>query len=334
MRQTNTKLLAEQKPLGVIDAVSVGLELVRKRPWTLSVPILFDLLLWLPPRLSLTFLRPYAQEMVNAASFSTDPVAAQETRRALMQLIESFNLLGLIAAALNSVARVPSLLAVDAAEVRSPIHTWAYTLPLQSPAFFVLLSIPLFLLGLFAVAVYLEWIAQGVRPLNEPIPGAWLARVGRLWLRLMLFALLLAGFALAGGLGLLSTPALTGSPEASAALTLFVMVGLVWLFVYFFFVPSMLAVSDIGLREALRRSMLLFRVYFWATTGLVALSVFLDRGLALIWDGLTVSAPGVAIGIAANAYIGTSLIAASMVFYQDRLNWFERMRAKAKPIRR
>ena len=53
MRQTNTRSVAEQKPLGVIDAVSAGLTLVWRRPWTLVVPILFDAMIWLLPRLSL-----------------------------------------------------------------------------------------------------------------------------------------------------------------------------------------------------------------------------------------------------------------------------------------
>ena len=32
MRQTNSRLIAEQKPLGVIDVLTAGFETVRKRP--------------------------------------------------------------------------------------------------------------------------------------------------------------------------------------------------------------------------------------------------------------------------------------------------------------
>lgn len=331
MRQTNTKTIAEQKPLGVIDVVSAGLALVWRRPWTLLIPIFIDVLIWVLPRLSLTQLfRPYANEMFNALALSSDPQAAEETRRAVQQMIDSFNLVGFVTAALNAVTRVPSLLAVDAADVTSPINAWAYSIPLQSATLLLLLFVPLFLLGLLCVSIYLEWIAQGVRPLGTPAPGAALLRIARLWLRLILFSLLLIGFLVAAMLLLLFLQLVFNSVSIGAFATLLITVGFFWLFIYLFFVPSAAAVSDIGIREALKRSSLLFRVFFWSTLGLVALSVFLDRGLALIWDGFTVGAAGVLIGIFANAFIGTALIAASMVYYQDRMNVFERLKQNLK----
>lgn len=335
MRQTNTKAVAEQKPLGVIDAVSAGLSLVWRRPWTLLVPILFDTLIWILPRLSLTQLfRPIADPMLNAAALSSDPQTAEEARRAMQNMIESFNLLGFVTAVLNAVTRVPSLLAVDAADVHSPINAWVVTTPLQSPTLLVLLFIPLFLLGLLAIALYLEWIAQGARPLEHQTPGASLIRVAKLWLRLILFSLLLVAFLFAASIVLLVLQLAFNSPDLAAFATVLITVALFWLFIYFFFVPSAAAVSDIGVREAMRRSTLLFRAFFWSTLALVALSVFLDRGLALVWDGATVSSIGVVFGIVANAFIGTSLLAASMVYYQDRMNVLERMRSKAKPIKK
>ncbi len=335
MRETNTRTVAEQKPLGVIDSVSAGLALVWRRPWTLLIPILLDALIWMLPRLSLTQLfRPYVEQMLSMATLSSDPQAAEETRQALQQMIESFNLLGLVTTALNAVTRVPTLLAVDAAELHSPISAWAFTLPLQSPTLLVVLFIPLFLLGLLAVAVYLEWIAQGARPLETAVAGAAVMRIARLWLRLILFSLLLVGFLFAASLVLLFLQLVFNSAELGAFATLVITVALFWLFIYFFFVPSAAAVSDISIREALKRSSLLFRAFFWSTLALVALSVFLDRGMAVIWDGFIVSALGVVIGIVANAFIGTALIAASMVYYQDRMNLFERMRQKVKSARK
>lgn len=329
MRQTNTRTVAEQKPLGVIDVVSAGLGVVWRRPWTLLVPVLLDMLIWVLPRLSLTQLfRPYAEEMLKAAAITSDPQAAEETRQALQQMVESFNLLGFVATALNALTRVPSLLAVDAAGVTSPINAWAYAVPLQSILLMIVLFIPLFLLGLLAVAWYLEWIAQGTRPLEKLARVAIFFRVSRLWLRLILFSLLLVAFLFAAGMVLLVLQLLFNSAEIAAFATLLVTVGLFWIFIYFFFVPSAAAVSDIGIREALKRSTLLFRVFFWSTLALVALSVFLDRGLAIVWDGFTVSSLGIVIGIVANAFIGTALIAASMVYYQDRMLVLERIRAK------
>ncbi len=331
MRQTNTRTIAEQKPLGVIDAVSAGLALVWRRPWTLLVPILFDALLWILPRLSLTQLfRPFTNQFLNVTALSSDPQAAEETRRALQQMIDSFNVLGLVAAMLNGITRIPSLLAVNAAEVTSPISAWAYSTPLQSAPLLVVMFIPLFLLGLLGVALYLEWIAQGARPLETAAPGASFVRIAKLWLRLILFALLLGAFLIATSIVVLVLQRVFNNSALAAFAILLSSVGLFWIFIYFFFVPSAAAVSDIGLVEALKRSTLLFRVFFFPTVALVALSIFLDQGLTLVWDGLTVSSVGVVVGIVANAFIGTALIAASMVYYQDRMNVFERMRAQTK----
>ncbi len=335
MRQTNTRTVAEQKPLGVIESVSAGLGLVWRRPWTLLVPIVLDVVLWILPRLSLAeMFRPYMRQILNVAALQTDPQVAEGTRRSLEQAIEAFNVLGIVATMLNAVTRLPTLLAVDAADVPSPVPAWTSSIPVLEPAVFLFLFVSFFLLGLFFVALYLEWIAQGVRPLETPVAGASLLRVAKLWLRLILFAALLAGFLSGAVLVLLLLTAVFNSPGFAGFVMLLITVGLFWVFIYFFFVPSAAAVSDIGVREALKRSTLLFRAFFWSTLGLVALSVFLDRGMAIIWDGFTVSTFGVVIGIVANAFIGTALLAASMVYYQDRLNAFERMRQAVKPTKK
>lgn len=334
MRQSNTQLVAEQKPLGVIDVVSAGLDLVRRRPWTLAVPIALDLLLWVLPRLSLAqLLRSSLDESLRGLTLAADPETLEQTRQSLSQLLDTFNLLGFVSVALNTVARLPTLLALEP-QVPSPIMALAYSTPLLSFGAAVLLFIPLYFLGLLAVALYLEMIAQGVRPLAEQKAGAWVWRVARLWLRLIGFTLFLVGFLFVLGLALALAQTVMGNAELASLLGIVVMVGVFWLLVYFFYVPAALAVSDIGLLEALRRSVLLYRVFFLAAIGLVGLSLFLDRGLALIWEGMLVSGIGVVVGIVLNAFIGTALLAASMVFYQDRLGAFERMRARYRTVKR
>ncbi len=335
MRESNTRTVAEQKPLGVIEAVSAGLSLVWRRPWTLLIPILADVLIWTLPRLSLTQLvRPYMSEMLRAAALSGDPEVARQVQQTFEELAQSLNLLGLAATALNGVTRFPSLFQLDLLRatmlnVPGPINALAYSQPLLAAEWVAILFVPLFFLGLLPVAVYLEWIAQGVRPLETETRAASGLRIARLWLRLMGYALLLFGILAAVRFLLTFVQALAGGELATFG-ALMVSVALFWIFIYFFFVVSALAVSGVGLRAALQRSAFLFRAFFWTTIGLVALSVFLDRGLAMIWDGLTVSALGVVIAIAANAYIGTSLLAASMIYYQDRMNLIERWQQRAR----
>ncbi|MBI4675931.1 MAG: hypothetical protein HY741_30180 [Chloroflexi bacterium] len=340
MRQSNTRTVVEQKPLGIIDSISAGLDLVRRRPWTLFIPILLDLMIWLAPRLSLTQLfRPFAELMVNIlTALSGDPQASDQARRMFQEMTGSLNLFGVVTTALNAVMHLPSLFKVDkypapVVNMPSPINA-AFPQAQALPEVVVALFVPLFLLGLLLAAVYLEWIAQGVRPLQTQPPGATLVRIAQLWLRLIVFALLLIGLALAAALSVTLLQASVANPELVAFFALLIMVGLFWISIYFFFVAAAMAVSGIHLRLAVQRSVLLFRAFFWSAIGLVALSVFLERGLAIVWDGLTVTTAGVVIAIAANAYIGTSLIAAAMVYYQDRMNLIERWRQAAKNTKR
>ena len=337
MRQTNVRLLAEQKPLSVIDVLTAGFEIVRKRPWTMLIPIVMDVGIWLSPRISLAELfRPALTQWFDTTALSPDAAAsAEETRQLVSQFVNSFNLFGLVSAALNSAVRLPALLSFDGGDIHSPINALAYTLPLQSAPLALFLFVPLFLLALLPAAFFVEWIAQGVRPLGNAPGFAWVPRVAILWLKLIAFSALLVFILLATGLVLLIGQLFApGNGDIGSFIAALVVVGWFWISIYFFFTVCAMAVSNVGLLEAIRRSVLIFRFHFWASLGLFALSLFLDRGLALVWHGLAVSPLGLLLGIVANAFIGTSLLAASMVFYQDRMSFTEKRLASARVARR
>jgi hypothetical protein len=153
-------------------------------------------------------------------------------------------------------------------------------------------------------------------------------------LKLIVYALGLGLFTLSGGFMLVLGQAIGGGGDASSFVGALVAVGFFWLFIYLFFVISAMAVSDAGLLEAIRRSVILLRENFWSALALVVLVVFLDQGLArMVWSGLMVG-PLAPLAIAANAYVSTSLLAASMVYYQDRTIWMEKIRARPRPVRR
>lgn len=337
MRQTNARLLAEQKPLSVIDVLTAGFEIVRKRPWTMLVPIAIDLLIWILPRISLAdLLRPWFVFSVDTAGLSPDAVAnVEETRQMMNQALNSVHLLGLVPFSLNLTVRMPTLLAFNNGDVVSPINALAYTLQLHSFLLAVVLFVPLFLLGLLPGALYVEWIAQGVRPLENAPQYAWIRRVALMWLKLIAFAAILTGVVAAAffvlSLGELLSPANDGIGSFIFAL---VLVGWFWIAIYFFFTVSAMAVSQVGILDAIRRSVMIFRFHFWPSLLLFGLTILLYWGLGLVWHGLAVTPLGLLVGVAANSFIGTSLLAASMVFYQDRMNLTEKRIARARVARR
>ncbi len=339
MRQSNAKLLAEQKPLNVIDVLTAGFEIVRKRPWTMLIPMLVDAGIWLLPRISLAdLIGPLLSQMPDTTGLPPDVAAdmaanAEEARQIVTQFFSS--LLGRVSLALNLTVRLPSLLAFDSGDIHSPINAFAYTFSLQSWLWALFIFIPLFLLALLPAAFYVEWLAQGVRPLENERPFAWAPRVAALWLRLIAFSAVLVLILMGAGLVLvISQPFAPLNGDIGSFVLALVFVGLIWITVYLFFTVSAMAVSNVGLLEGIRRSVLLFRYYFWASLALFALTVFLDRGLGLVWHGLAITSLGVLVGIAANAFIGTSLLAASMVFYQDRMSFTQKRIARARVARR
>ncbi|MGE5141301.1 MAG: hypothetical protein ACM3JD_17675 [Rudaea sp.] len=345
------QVLAEPKPLGVIDVITAGFELVRRRPWTLLIPILLDAIIWFLPRVTLgPILVPgvqgYFDAQLAAGNLTPEMTASlQQGREAALQLASSLNLFGLVLSVANLTAHLPSLMAPSIlgmmltgsgmVDVRSPLTTLAYTIQLNSEGLALLLFVPLFLLALFGSAIYAEWIAQGVRPLVKESSTAWLVRASMLWLRLIGLSLILAVIFFASSflLGAVQFVAPAGTDIGSFIAAL-VLVGWLWVAIYFFFTVSGMAVSNLALFTAIQRSVLVFRIFFWPSLLLIGLTAFLGEGLALIWRALTVDPFGILLGIAANAFIGTSLFAASMVFYQDRMNAVERMIARARSMSR
>lgn len=329
MRVTRTKTAAVQRPIGVIEALATGFDIVRRRPWIPLIPVIFDLILWIAPRLSLTpLLQPALAQLNPPTNLSPDSlVALEEWRQALSQFAGSVSIIGMVNAALNQIAQFPSLLGVDTELPSSPISPLAFNINVNSAWLTIALFVPLFFLALFASALFLDAIADGVRPLEKKSLVAKFQSVSVLWLRLIIYTALIVG------LVLLFTPIFLlvlqfgqANPDLGSFLSALVLVILIWVLVYLYFVADAVAVTRIGVLEAIRHSVLMFRINFWQSMLLIVISFVINQGWGLLWHGLEASSVGVAFAIVANAYMGSSLIAAAMVFYLDRLNWFLRLR--------
>lgn len=331
MRVTRTKTATDQRPIGVIEALATGFEIVRHRPWIPLFPIVLDLILWIAPRLSLTsLLLPALALLESPKNLSPDSMLAlEEWRQALTAFASSVSIFGMVNAALNQITQFPSLLGIDTELPASPVSTLAFSINVNTAWLTVVLFVPLFFLGLFASAIYLDAIADGVRPLEKQSITDKFRSVSVLWLRLIIYTAFIVG------LLVLFTPIfilvlqVNGlSPDLGAFLSALALVILIWVLVYLYFAADAVAVARVGVLEAMRHSVLMFRINFWQTMLLILISFVINQGWSLLWHGLEASNIGVAFAITANAFMGSALIAAAMVFYLDRLNWFMRLREK------
>jgi hypothetical protein len=93
-----------------------------------------------------------------------------------------------------------------------------------------------------------------------------------------------------------------------------------------------------GLFSALGDSARLVQINLPPAAGLFILIVLINLGLALVWNIPSDGSWLLLLGLAGHALISTALVAATFVFYQDRLRWLVEMRqslqARAEAERR
>jgi len=108
------------------------------------------------------------------------------------------------------------------------------------------------------------------------------------------------------------------SPATMTFLSVFMTMLAVSAWFYFFFAIDALFISRVSPWQALRMSLAIVRTYFWSSAGLIGLTLLISNGLNILWAALAAQAWGLVLGIVGNAYIGSGLAAASMLFYRDR----------------
>ena len=304
--------------LGVIDSVTAGFDLVNRHPWLVAVPVLLDLLLWWGPRLGIAPLMTDFLRATATAGLDMSPDYAQTmeaARQSLSDMAQEVNLLGLLAAGFVG---VPSLIGVsvlgrDLLEGAAPafqVTSWLVLFPL------ILL---LLLASVWIAALYLVPLAQTVRggalSRGAMARALWVAgwRL-TVWLGLLLAILVLAGAPVMFVLGLVM---LVSANLASFGMGL-LWIAVLWVGLYLFFVVQSITVGGVGVFRSIWNSLNVVRWNLSSALGLVILVNLIQRGLPLAWQSLATEAWGMPIGILGNAYVGTGLMAASMIFYRER----------------
>lgn len=308
---------------GVGATLAAGFDLTTRHLWLLLLPVMLDAFLWLGPRLSV---RPLIMQMLQL--WPQDPalagMAEQVTMLAPYTNLFTFLSIPLIGVPVLLVGLAPEKtpLAVSVTEVNSAT-TWL--------AYFV----PFLLLGLLLTAVYYTLIARTVSantrhaaaaqgeagvfsPISAPIP--LVAHVWRTW-----FLLFVVGVALVFALLLFYVPLSLVtvvvsllSPLLGTLVLLSGMVLVVWLILLAFFLPQSVALYGRLPHHALRESMQIIRRHGSSAMGLILVVILVNRllGQFLWWmeDGTWITA----VSILAHAFVSTSLLAATFIFYRDR----------------
>lgn len=307
--------------VSVIDSLSAGFRFLGWRLELLLIPVALDLLLWLAPQFSVVTLAEEAahwyRELGAVEGVPADAaLLTQQVAESIEQFGGSFNLLSALVS--TTLLHMPSLLVTGSQS--SPLPPIELTTPIEAFVFWVVFS----LLGLLIGVVYLDLLARRL-----PIGGMAAVRGGVLagraiaqWLQVIAFVLLVAllllaiyiPISIALSIVTLVSPAL-GSLLAlgSGALALII-------FFYLYFATASIVMDNLSAPEAIKRSFLLVRAHFFATLGFFALSTLIGLGISLLLIRLASYALwAVTPAILLNAYVGTGLAMALLIFYRTRL---------------
>lgn len=304
--------------MGIIDTLTAGFDLVRKRPWLIALPVALDIGLWAAPKLSIVSLVHNMFAELTALATNASPDVLQGLREQWLVLLEIAEATNVASLLVPGYLGVPSL---SVGEATSFFGQARQVVELRGGLGLIGLVGMLLLAGLFLAACYLGLIAQVVRDGHVDWPRL-VAKVPRYWLRLIGAGLAISLALLSFGLPAMLVIGVVSlfSPSLASLFLGFAFFLAFWLMIYMLFVPEAILLSEDGVMRAIWRSAMVMRFSFWPALGLYALVRVISTGLLFIWQRLAVTASGAVVAIVANAFIGTGLTAALFVFYRERLH--------------
>jgi len=343
------------RPLGVIGCLTAGFELVSRQLWLVILPVLLDLLLWAGPRVSI---EPLLNEFIDIISLqaAAEPDLSSQVQVVsdmLVQLGEKFNLLSLLGGI--PVLTVPSLLAAHPVAAAWPLGK-STVWPVESIVSLVGWWILLVPTGLVLGFVYLYSVANQVRngevdldldvdldsappspednPSSEDAPDVPVAQrpfsatfLGKLvWYIAFAAVVLLVQIIVIPIAMLLVSMIATIVPVVGVIIWLFGIGMATYILLQLVFVIHGVLLGERNLLRAIWESFLLVRTQFWSVMGLLLLILVVYQGLGQLWAIPQADSWALLIGILANACVATGLVAATFIFYRERVEFIPQPR--------
>ena len=311
MRESTSTRGPVPRAAGIIDTLSAGFGVVNQQPWIVLIPVLLDLFFLFGPRVSVA---PLVSRMVALPAFERSLGAGMspDTARAdVMAVAEDFNLLVLLSPGGVSVPSVAPLLGIARGSM----------VYVDSGVAALSIGLGALLFGALLGCAYRAMLAQIARDHQISLlrlPGE--SMIG--WLRIILLALLLivAMFFVVVPLAFVAAVASLVAAGAAMLVTGVVVTLSLVVQLYLFFAPDAIFMSRVGPVEAIRRSVAVVHASAWTALTFAVLVTVTLIGMAQVWTAVATQAGwGLALAIVGNAYIASGLLAASMLFYQERM---------------
>jgi hypothetical protein len=316
-------------PPGIVGSLKAGFDAIASNLSVILLPLALDLLLWLGPRLHVdTLFQPIFDDMSRYARYSGIPAAdiktLQQNSALILEQLQQYNLL--------TALRTFPIGVFSLMSGNFPGQT-----PLGSPSVIHINSL-LTLFGWTAVLTLLGWISGGlffrwVSMVVTESPQSLEFRFSQSILQTILLSVLYIVLAIMIGIPIMIVLALVVAASPSLAQGLLLILGLLsmWLIVPAFFTPHGIFMRQQNAFSSIYTSLRMAR-FTLPTSSLFVLSVLLIAyGLNFLWNIPSSDSWMALVGIAGHAFITTSLLAASFIYYRDMQVWlqtvFERLKA-------
>ncbi|MBN1315910.1 MAG: hypothetical protein JXA42_10595 [Anaerolineales bacterium] len=314
MNQTNK---IPEKPMGIINSVSAGLDSVIQGWWIILFPLVLDIFLWFGRRLSI---KPVIERIVSEL---TQVAGNTPLFDLFLEAASELNYFSLVSV---SPLGIPSLMSLKMPQ-SSPLGIPS-TIQIENELTWLGLFALLSLIGLFLGGIYLGLIAQQVRDgnLNPRRLFGILPRYYGSLLVLVITLIIVSGIIIVPVMVLATIFAGFSAWLATLVLWLGFMI-ISWMLFHLAFSIHGILLSEESLVPAVWNSLRLTAVNSFPTMGLFLLISALSAGLDYLWNLPKEDSWMLLIGIAGHALISSGLAAATFIFYQDRYRYWKEMRS-------
>lgn len=323
-----------EKPLGIIDALYGGFELVFRHPWILLIPVALDLFLWMGPRITAA---PVFQQFIAWIGTVQPPNSTPEMAQGLenaksqwLALGDKFNVFSIAAIFALGMPTLMGLQAPSSSFLTAQPRAYTIADAITLTELLALMAI----VGILVGSIYMEIIARTVRR-EKSSPITFVSQTFRSYVSVgalivaeaMLLVIIFLPFLLSAIVVSLF------SQEIGQFVLLLGMMLVMWAGLYLLFSLFAIFVSGANLWQAIVSSVTVFRYNYWSALGLICLVYLIGVGFQIIWQSLIGTAWGTLGADIANAFLISSLIAALMLFYQDRITLLNRIREQIRQQR-
>jgi len=315
-------------PPGVVGSLRAGFDAIASHLPVILVPLALDVLLWLGPRLQMDRLfRPIFEELSRYARYSgfpaTDLQTLQENSSLILDGLQKYNLLS----ALRTFPIGIFSLMSGARPVKTPLGVPSI---IQVDSILTLMGLILLLtlIGWMGGGLFFRWVSLVVTEPNQSVEN----RLGQSILQTMLMSVTYFILGIMLGTPLLIVLALIMAASPLLAQGLLLILGLLsmWLVVPVFFSPHGIFLRRQNAFTSIYSSLRLAR-FTMPTSSLFVLSVFLlAYGLNFLWNIPSSDSWVALVGILGHAFVTTSLLAASFIYYRDMQVWLQTVFEKLK----